>query len=166
MDHIERLLAARRRISPDVPLDGMAIFGRARRLDRLSREVIEPVHAQHGIDSAEFNVLASLQRAGPPYAVRPTELFRSLLITSGGLTDQLARLEKRGLIVRERNPHDGRSLIARLTPEGLELIEAAYRADMEAEEAMLAPLSASEREQLAGLLAKLLAAIEGDGPLD
>lgn len=160
MDHIESLLAARRRISPDVPLDGMAIFGRARRLDRLSREVIEPVHARHGLDSGEFDVLASLQRAGPPYAVRPTELFRSLLITSGGLTDRLVRLEKRGLIVRERNPDDGRSLIARLTPEGLALIEAAYREDMEAEAAMLAPLSAHERGQLAALLAKLLEGVE------
>lgn len=85
-------------------------------LTLLSRPAIEAVFAKHGIDTGEFDVLATLSRSGPPYALRPTELFETMMISSGGLTDRLRRLEKRGLIVREASDEDRRSLIVRLSP--------------------------------------------------
>jgi DNA-binding MarR family transcriptional regulator len=162
-DHVARLVALRRRESPDVPLDGMEILGRARRLTLLSRPAIEAVFKRHGIDSGAFDVLATLSRSGPPYALRPTELFRSLMISSGGLTDRLNRLEQQGLITREASPSDGRSMLVKLSPRGRIVIEKAFAEDMAVEEKMLAPLSGNERKTLAALLAKLLRGMEDGG---
>lgn len=159
-DHVARLIALRRREDPDVPLDGMEIFARARRLTLLSRPAIEAVFAKYGLDPGEFDVLATLSRSGPPYALRPTEIFQSLMISSGGLTDRLTRLETQGLIVREPCPSDGRSMLAKLSPKGSALITKAFAEDMAIEEKMLAPLSARERKTLAALLAKLLRRLE------
>jgi hypothetical protein len=50
----------------------------------MTRDKVMPVLARHGLDSGEFYVLAALRRAGPPYALRPTELFRALMVSSGG----------------------------------------------------------------------------------
>ncbi len=159
-DHIGRLIALRRRESPDVPLDGMEILARARRLTLLSRPAIEAVFRRHGIDTGEFDVLATLSRSGPPYALRPTELYQSLMISSGGLTDRLNRLEKQGLVAREASPSDGRSMLVKLSPKGRAVIDKAYTEDMTVEEKMLSPLSKSERTTLATLLAKLLRGME------
>lgn len=159
-DHVGRLMALRRREMPDVPLDGMAILARARRLDQLSRRPIEAVFARYGLDSGEFDVLATLQRGGPPYEMRPTELFQSLLITSGGLTDRLNRLVKKGLIERIVTASDRRSLPVSLSERGLDVIRRAYAEDMEVERELLSGLTEKDRIALAHLLAKLLADIE------
>jgi DNA-binding MarR family transcriptional regulator len=166
IDHVGRLIALRRRETPDIPLDGMEILSRARRLDQLSRFWIDAVFEKHSLDTGEFDVLASLQRIGAPYALRPTELYRSLMITSGGLTDRLNRLTKKGLVRRVADPADRRSLIVALTPVGLRTIRAAYEEDMRVEAELLAPLTPDERTSLAALLAKILVELERrrDGP--
>jgi len=143
-----------------VPLDGMEIFGRARRLTLLSRPVIEAVFAEHGIDAGEFDVLATLSRAGAPYVLRPTELVQTLMISSGGLTDRLRRLEEQGLIMREASPGDGRSFLVKLSAKGKTLIDRAFAEDMRVEAELLACLSIAERKELARLLAKLLIDLE------
>jgi len=159
-DHIARLVARRRAETPEVPLDGMEVFGRARRLTILSRPVIEGVFARHGLDTGEFDVLATLRRSGDPFELRPTELMTDLMISSGGLTDRLNRLERKGLIERRIAAGDRRSSLACLTGAGRALIDTAYAEDMAVEEEMLAPLSADERRTIARLLAKLLTGLE------
>lgn len=89
-----------------------------------------------------------------------TELFQALMISSGGLTDRLRRLADNGLIAREACKADGRSLMVRLTAKGKSLIDQAFAEDMLIERAMLRALGKAEREQLAYLLAKLLADLE------
>lgn len=145
---------------PDLDTEPMDLLGRARRTVLRSRPAIEAVFARHGLDSGEFDVLSTLLRSGPPYALRPTELFRSLMISSGGLTDRLNRLQKAGLISRPPSPEDRRSLLVELTAEGRARAEAAFREDMAIEAALLAPLSAADRTALAALLRKLAAAVD------
>jgi DNA-binding MarR family transcriptional regulator len=159
-DHIGRLVTLRHAESPGVPLEGMEILGRARRLTLLSRPAIEAVFAKHGIDTGEFDVLATLSRTGAPYEMRPTEIMQNLLISSGGLTDRLKRLETKGLVSRRKSKGDRRSTMACLTTMGRKLIESAYAEDMAVEAEMLGSLTASERRALADLLAKLLASVE------
>ena len=86
---------------PGLDTSGMAILGRARVITLSARQAIEKVFDRHGLDTGDFDVLSTLLRSGPPYRLRPTELFRWLMITSGGLTARLARLEKRGLVEAE-----------------------------------------------------------------
>jgi DNA-binding MarR family transcriptional regulator len=155
VDHVDALRALWARALPDVDTTGMAIFGRARRISRRLSAEIDPILKRYGLDGGQFYVLAALRRAGPPFALRPTEIFRSLMISSGGLTNRLDRLEKAGLIRRRPSPEDARSELAELTSKGRRLIEEAFRADMAAEARLLTGLSAREREDLAGLLQKL-----------
>jgi len=151
---------------PDVDTSGMAILGRARWITLAARPTIEAVFKTHGLDSGEADVLFTLLRSGPPYRLRPTELFRSLMISSGGLTDRLNRLTKAGLIRRVEAEGDGRSLPVELTPEGIRRATAAFREDMAIEAAMLSGLTPEEQSDLARLLRKLALTITDTPPFD
>lgn len=156
---------------PGVDTIGMAILGRARWIALQVRPRIEAVFAAHELDTGEFDVLATLLRSGPPHRLRPTELFRSLMISSGGLTDRLGRLERAGLVRRTEPEGDARSLPVELTAEGARRAEAAFRQDMAIEAELLRGLSRTEQQELAALLSKLVRALddgadEPDGKAD
>ncbi|WP_025559952.1 MarR family winged helix-turn-helix transcriptional regulator [Sphingomonas sp. UNC305MFCol5.2] len=140
---------------PDVDTTGMAILGRMRWITLSARPVIERIFEEENLDTGEFDVLATLLRSGAPYRLRPTELHRSLMISSGGLTDRLRRLTQAGLVSRPVAQEDGRSLLVELTREGRAKAERVFRKDMEVEMRMLSMLDAEERNRLANLLRKL-----------
>lgn len=145
---------------PDVDTRGMAILGRARLITLRARPHIERVFAEYALDTGEFDVLSTLLRSGPPYRLRPTELYRSLMISSGGLTDRLNRLTTAGLVHRPATASDGRSLLVELTQEGRTRAEAAFRADMKVESDLLEDLSAKEMADLAKLLRRLVLSLD------
>ena len=93
-------------------------------------------------------MLATLRRAGEPFVLSPTQLFSTLMITSGTMTHRLKALEKRGLISRQPNPEDARSMLVALTPAGRELIDKAVESHVENERQLLSGLSATQRQQL------------------
>lgn len=161
-DRVDRLGRQWARELPDLDTEPMTILGRAYRLSNLVRPSIEATFAGFGLDRGEFDVIGTLRRSGAPYRLTPTELYTSLMISSGGLTHRLVRLEKAGLIRREKSPSDGRSLLVALTEEGAARAEAAFRADMASESRFLQGLDPQERKALAGLLRKLIAGIERD----
>lgn len=162
-DHVDRLRAQWLREMPEVDTSPVEVVGRARRITLALRPEIEAVFARHGLDAGEFDVLGSLRRSGPPYRLRPTELYRVLMISSGGLTDRLARLEAQGLVRRIPSPDDRRSLMVELTEAGRAKAEAALVEDMAVEKARLAGLTTEEQAQLAALLRKLALSIENGG---
>lgn len=158
-DRVAKLVEQRRAITPEVPLDGMEILARARRLTMLSRAPIEAVFERHGLDTGEFDVLATLRRTDKP-SVRPTELYQDLMISSGGLTDRLRRLEEAGMIERISCAEDKRSKRVGLTVRGRSVIDAAFAEDMEVERALLSSLTSDQKAELADLLAQLLVSME------
>lgn len=160
-DHVGRRRAQWSQELPDVDTTGMAVLGRARWIALRVRPAIEAVFERHGLDTGEFDVLSTLLRSGPPYSLRPTELYTSLMISSGGLTDRLNRLQKAGLVTRTPSRQDARSLLVQLTPEGRQRAEAAFREDMAVERALLAGLSREEIDDLDALLAKLAISLPG-----
>lgn len=161
LDHIDRRQAQWAREMPDIDTTGMAILGRARWITTRVRPPIEAVFAEHGLDTGEFDVLSTLLRSGAPYRLRPTELYRAMMISSGGLTDRLRRLTGAGFISRPAAEGDGRSLLVELTPEGRWVAERAFRKDMAVEAGLLAGLSEAERRALADLLRKLALSLPG-----
>jgi len=163
-DHVGRVQAQWRREMPDVKLEGLAILARARRITLMAREKILPVLARHNLDAGEFYVLAALRRAGAPYALRPTELYKSLMVSSGGMTDVLRRLDQRGLVRRRPSDEDRRSMLVELTPGGRKLIEQAWREDMALENELVASLGSAQREQLGLLLEQLALIMENELP--
>ncbi|WP_077961125.1 MarR family winged helix-turn-helix transcriptional regulator [Ensifer adhaerens] len=159
-DHVDRLQAQWAAELPDLNTEPMTILGRAYRLSNLVRPSIEETFASFGLDRGEFDVISTLRRSGPPYRLTPTDLYTLLMISSGGLTHRLDRLQKAGLIVRERSASDGRSSVVGLTEKGIALAETAIRADMKSEAQYLESLSKEDRAALAGLLRKLLVSLE------
>jgi DNA-binding MarR family transcriptional regulator len=159
-DHVDRLRAQWARELPDLDTTPMGIFGRAYRLSTLVAPHVTEIFRAFGIDRGEFDVLATLRRSGAPYRLTPTEIYRSLMISSGGLTHRLGRLEAAGLIARDPSDVDGRSLAVRLTDLGKERVEAAFRADMTEIVRLLDPLTYAEKKTLADLLRKLLKPLE------
>jgi DNA-binding MarR family transcriptional regulator len=133
----------------------MGVVGRISRLAQLLQAELEPVFEAHDVNGGEFDVLASLRRAGKPYRLTPTELSNALMVTSGGMTKRLTALEGRGLIRREPDPNDGRSTSVTLTREGKRLVEAILPEHIANEERLLSELSNKERAELAGLLETL-----------
>lgn len=140
---------------PDLDTRGMAILGRMRWITLNLRPPIEAIFKKYGLDSGEFDVITTLRRAGPPHCLRPTELYRWLMISSGGLTARLARLEKAGLVARLPDPEDARSMLVQLTPQGAALAERAFREDMAFESQVLDALTPEEAATLEALLRKL-----------
>lgn len=114
----------------------------------------------YGISPAEFGVLIELRLAGPSYKMTPTQLYSRLLVTSGGMTGRIDRLEKRGLLCRSPDPQDRRSILVELTGNGLDLIEGAAHTHYRIMEHLTEVLDSEERERLASLLRKLLLDIE------
>ncbi len=165
-DHVDRLQAQWTAELPDLDTEPMTILGRAYRLSNLVRPSIEETFASFGLDRGEFDVISTLRRSGPPYRLTPTDLYTLLMISSGGLTHRLDRLQKAGLIVRERSAADGRSSVVGLTENGRALAETAFRADMKSEARYLEGLSKEDRAALAGLLRKLLVSLETVRPVD
>lgn len=153
-DHVDSALEQWSREMPGLETKGADVLNRARRLVLESRPAIEQNFKRHGLDSGEFDVLATLRRSGPPYALRPTELFIALKVSSGGMTARLDRLERMGFIRRVPAEDDARSTMVELTPAGRKKIDAAFRDDMELENEMLSGLSNSEHEELVRLLRK------------
>jgi DNA-binding MarR family transcriptional regulator len=161
-DHVDRLRGQWARELPDIDTEPMGILGRASRLTNLFRPSLEATFANFGLDRGEFDVIATLRRSGPPYRLTPTQIYTSLMISSGGLTHRLDRLEKAGLIQREKSQEDGRSMLVALTEAGIARVEQACRAHVANGSAFIEVLDAKERSALADLLRKLLVGIEGD----
>jgi DNA-binding MarR family transcriptional regulator len=155
MDPVDRLLGQWARERPDLDTSPMGVVGRisrvARRIDAAQRETF----ARFDLDPAGFDVLATLRRSGPVYALTPGELMRTAMVTSGAITQRLDRLEARGLVTRARHPDDGRAVRVELTEAGRRLVDEVLPAHLATEERLIAPLSPADRDALAGLLRRL-----------
>ena len=159
-DAVEQILRQWAVARPDLDVSAMGVFARLSRADRLLKKSLAETFEGYGLNGGEFDVLATLRRAGGPYGLTPTELYRSMMLSSAAMTNRIDRLEERGLVAREPDPDDRRGVRIRLTAAGLELIEGALAAHVEGEERLLAALSRDERRQLAGLLAKLMSSMQ------
>jgi len=157
MNRVKQAVAQWRRELPELDVLPMEVVGSLVHAARLIvRTHLEPFFQSHGLQQGEFDVLATLRRAGAPYALSPTDLFESLMISSGGMTNRLDRLEQAGLIARSRNPEDRRGTIVSLTERGLELMNRIIPLHVENQARAIAALGRKEQKQLRDLLSKLI----------
>lgn len=154
-DHVDRILDEWRLERPDLDPTPMGIFGRVTRVGRLTNADLTRMLAPHGLTPGSFDVLANLRRAGDPYRKTPSELAESSMLTSGGMTNRLDKLQAQGLISRRYSDHDRRVLYAELTPEGLELIDRVIELHLARERQLLEGLAPDRRALLIELLAEL-----------
>lgn len=159
-DAVDHIVAQWQREMPGLESGNMVLFGRLKRCTALLQARLETVFAEHGLNAASFDVLATLRRAGKPYRLTPTALFESLMVTSGTMTNRLQRLEDKGLIRRLPNPEDARSQLVQLTPQGKALIEKAVAPHVENEGMVLDQLPPRTRQQLEDGLKMLMKVLE------
>jgi DNA-binding MarR family transcriptional regulator len=161
-DHVDLVLGQWHAQRPDLDVSPMAVIGRLTRLARLVDGELGKTFAEHDLDRASFDVLATLRRSAPPHRLTPTELMRASMVTSGAVTQRLDRLEARGLVVRTPNEHDGRGVVVSLTDAGRELIDRTLPDHLATENRLLGALGEAERSALADTLKQLLESL-GDG---
>ncbi|WP_266157668.1 MarR family winged helix-turn-helix transcriptional regulator [Dyella silvatica] len=154
-DLVDQLLRDWQRERPDLNVTAMAVVGRILNLGRALEARANDSLKALGIHYTDLDVLATLRRSGKPYRLTPTVLRQSVLITSGAMTACLNRLEKAGLISRNPEDNDRRSLAAALTAPGLALIDRAIVVRFAEAEQAVAALSRGEQAELSKLLRKL-----------
>ncbi|MGW7519080.1 MarR family winged helix-turn-helix transcriptional regulator [Streptomyces sp. NPDC054796] len=159
-DAVASIIEDWRRERPELDTAPLEVFARLHRTFlRYQSQISKPLE-EYGLSMAGFDVMTALRRAGAPYRRTAGELADSGLISSAGVTLRIDRLEKDGLIVRERGPEDRRVVHSRLSEEGLERIDGLFAEHLENERRMLAGLSPAECRQLARLLGKLERSLE------
>jgi DNA-binding MarR family transcriptional regulator len=163
-DHVDELLAQWRRERPDLNVAPLGLFGRLFRLVQLADSALGEELQRHDLQHGWFDVLAALRRAGAPYELNPTELIRTTLLSSGGLTKRVDRLEEAGLVARRPDPKDRRGTLVRLSRRGKRVVDRALEAHLANEERLLSSMSTSERHSLDDLLRKLLVSLEQPRP--
>ncbi len=140
----------------------MGIVGRVKRLAKLFEAATSQNFARFELEPWQFDVLASLRRAGAPFRLAAGALGRSMMITSGSVTNRVDGLERRGLVKRVRDPADRRGVLIELTPEGRRLVDEVLSHHLTVERGLVASLSTPQREQLASLLRGVLVTLEDE----
>jgi DNA-binding MarR family transcriptional regulator len=159
-DHVDRVRAQWREVAPQLDTSPIEIVARVGRVAAYFDQSINALLGSCGLTRSSWDVLASLRRVGSPYELSPTDLYRSLMRTSGTMTNRLRRLESDGLIERVPDPGDGRGLLVRLSRRGRKLVDEVAVTHMENERRLLHPLSRAQRRDLAANLRRLAQSFE------
>lgn len=160
-DGVDRIESEWIRERPDVDVSSIGIVTRLWRVGRHLERERNTVLAEWGADRAVVDILGMLRRAGAPYIRSAGDLSEHALITSGGVSQRLEKLEKAGLITRHVDIDDRRRVLVQLTPQGIELIDSVLADVVHRENDSLSlALSTREMEELRVLLRKLVLAYE------
>lgn len=145
---------------PDLDFTPVGVVTRLARLRTLLDSAQVEVFERHGLSAADFQVVVTLRRTGPPYRMAQSRLMTQLSLTSGTVSVRLERLQKAGVVVREPDPDDGRGALVTLTPHGLDLFNRVTPDHLANEDRLLSALTDEERGTFTALLRRLLVSLE------
>jgi DNA-binding MarR family transcriptional regulator len=145
------------------PADAYAIGQRLLRLASHVERALKDAAAAKDLMGVDLLLLDSLALVGPPWTLTPTQLQDSLLLTKGGITKCISRLEAQGLVERRPDPEDGRGVLVRMTPKARKLMrelvdEFRFGTDFVA----TLQMPDDRRAQLAALLREMLALADAE----
>ena len=158
-DRVAQIQTEWRRERPDVDTFPQGVIGRLHRIGRLLDQRLDEVYARFDLSYAEFDILATLRRAGAPYQRRAGELADHTMVTSGGLTKRVDRLIARGLVERRPEASDARGRLIGLPDAGLAVIDEAFTAHMAGEHRIMEELG-PDAEMLEPILRRWLDILE------
>ena len=121
-----------------------------RTADVLTRGAIGVLKAEE-LSTTQYNVLRILR--GSPQGLTCGEIASRMITRDPDVTRLLDRMEKRGLISRSRESRDRRLVLARITPEGLELVNRLDEPVQKAHRKQLGHMGKDRLQALAELLA-------------
>lgn len=154
-DEVDRIVSAWQRERPDLDIGPLSVLSRITRLAKQLDRARRAAFAEHDLEPWEFDVLAALRRAGEPYTLSPGNLIAQTHVTSGTMTNRIDRMVDHELVERMPSPADRRGVLVRITPAGLERVDAAMTQLLTVETELLSPIAAEDQIQLAGLLRQL-----------
>ncbi len=161
MDKVDEIINQWNRERPDLDVTAMGLIGRFKRITQCLSLEMTKTFTEHGLNPASFDVLATLRRSGPLYALSPNDLIATMMVTSGTMTNRIDQLSKAGLVERIHNPNDGRSIIVSLTEKGFAIIDSMIIEHVATLDRLTSGLSEDENENLNSLLRKFLMSLEG-----
>lgn len=105
-----------------------------------------------GLTQTEFAILEALYHKGPMLL---GEVQKKILVSSGGITFLIDKLEKRGLVRRDACATDRRARYAKLTDEGKQLMDRIFPEHAEVIRRAMAGLGLADQRKLIELLKTL-----------
>ncbi|MBU5422856.1 MarR family transcriptional regulator [Cellulomonas hominis] len=159
-DGVDRILGQWATERPDLDTEAMGIFGRIFRLARAGGDATAAAYARSDLTRGDFDVLATLRRSGADRPLSPSALSATLMLTSGGMTQRIDRLERAGLVRRSPDPADRRALRVSLTERGAQVVDRAVEDGLAAEQRLLAGIPPERRREVDAMLRELLAAVD------
>ncbi len=163
-DRIDEIREQWAREQADLDTWPVEIVGRMGRVAHYLDIGMEELFKQYGLSRASWDVLAALRRAGSPFRLSPTELYRAVLRSSGAMTRRVDYLEHAGLVTRVADPEDRRGVLVELTADGQALVDELLAAHLDNERRLISSLTQEEQEMLATVLKKLLIDFERERP--
>jgi DNA-binding MarR family transcriptional regulator len=112
---------------PDVDFFPVVVATRILRMWTIMDAQAEQFAREFGFGAGDADVLVSLRRYGPPFRLRPRELQRLCVVTSGAITGRIDRLAELGLVERSNSAVDRRGFEVRLTRRGVRVAEQVMR---------------------------------------
>ncbi|EGR1069553.1 MarR family transcriptional regulator [Vibrio cholerae] len=155
-DKVDAILAQWRSVRPDLDCSSMGVVGRLRQTNGIWKTKLDQVFDGFGLSCIEFDILATIRRNDRE--ITPTELYQTLMLSSGAISTRIEQLVQRGLVQRVASEEDRRSCKVTLTEQGITLVDQALNAHVANVDGMLGVLTEQERKQLGQLLKKILLA--------
>ncbi len=155
-DPIEMILTQWQRERPDIDPAPMKLFGLLAQSQSMTTSFMNEALAKWDLSRPSFDVLSALRRSGPPFCLTPKSLSESLMLSGGGMTSRLDRLESLYLIARLPEPNDRRSVKIQLTDRGVRLIDEIIPSIVEAQWRVISSLGARNTGELISLLINFL----------
>src|SRR5699024_9654253 len=117
-DQVDHIIQSWGEVKPELDVSAMHVFSRLHRTYLLYRQEITDLFEELGTSTSGFEVLAALRRQ-PDFRAAAGDLAQSTLVTTGGLTLRVRRLEGEGLVSRTRDTRDNRVVHVQLTDKGV-----------------------------------------------
>ncbi len=159
-DYIDGIISGWQRERPDINIGGKGIVCRILRLYSIYYKTADRYLSRYKLQPNEFSVLVRLRRCGAEGEITQKELLSEVLITSGAMTNLMARLIKTGLIEKRQSENDKREVRVRLSEKGKKIIDEAMDVQAKVERDLIKDLTPKEKKELEHLLKRLLLSID------
>jgi len=153
-DYVDTVLAQWVEARPDLDCSSMGVVGRLKRTNGAWIKKMDATFKSHDLSSVDFDILATLRRT--VVEITPTELYQTLMLSSGAMSTKIEQLVKRNFVLRVASAEDRRSCKLKLTPLGIETIDSALDSHVANLDKLIGVLNNEEQDQLASLLRKIL----------
>jgi DNA-binding MarR family transcriptional regulator len=107
-DAIDRMIEDWREALPGLDPSGLELVGRVIVLAQHLERSVNTALGDHELTLGQFDILATLRRQGPKGGLTPKQLLGCVMLSSGGMTGRLDKLERDQLIARKPDPNDRR----------------------------------------------------------